>query len=466
LISVYDSTFNKLTERFFKSSYWPDEKTIAPLVNNDKVFLMLYKELYYRHIYSKREQPTMSQRHESWVNYCNLFDYIMNEGEKGLALPHQWLWDMIDEFIYQFQTFVLNRSKVQNKTAEEVEFLKNNPNVWGVTSVLRYLHALRSESNILALLKHDQELEPRDYSVLQALGYFSIIGLLRVHCLLGDYTLALRMLEPLDLTKKGLFSRVAACHISLYYYMGFAYLMMRRYVAAVQAFTNILVYISRTHQYHRRSYQYPQIVKKNDHIFYLLAVAVSLCPRKIRAYDDNIEQTLREKCGDKIQRIQRGDPAPLGELFAKACPKFITPAQPDWSTGETGLQDYHQNARNLQMRVFMEDVQQQAPISTVRSYLKLYTTISIAKLASFLDVDEATFRNYLLCFKHKTRMLAWSGGSALSGDWTTSSDVTFYLDKGMVHIADSKVARHYADFFMRNINKFEAINNRLARKEV
>lgn len=34
------------------------------------------------------------------------------------------------------------------------------------------------------------------------LGYFSIIGLLRVHCLLGDYTLALKMMDNIELNKK------------------------------------------------------------------------------------------------------------------------------------------------------------------------------------------------------------------------------------------------------------------------
>jgi translation initiation factor 3 subunit L len=34
------------------------------------------------------------------------------------------------------------------------------------------------------------------------LGYFSIIGLLRVHVLLGDFTLALKVMENVDLNQK------------------------------------------------------------------------------------------------------------------------------------------------------------------------------------------------------------------------------------------------------------------------
>jgi len=41
----------------------------------DEFFLMLYKELYFRHIYSKLT-PTLEQRIASFANYRALFDYL------------------------------------------------------------------------------------------------------------------------------------------------------------------------------------------------------------------------------------------------------------------------------------------------------------------------------------------------------------------------------------------------------
>jgi len=85
----YEATFNKLTDRFYKSTPWPSAETIAPLVGNDAQFLLLYKELYYRHIYSKL-QPTMEQRVASWKNYCDIFDMLLNtEAPVDLQLPNQ-----------------------------------------------------------------------------------------------------------------------------------------------------------------------------------------------------------------------------------------------------------------------------------------------------------------------------------------------------------------------------------------
>ena len=49
--------------------------------------------------------------------------YTDSDGPVPLELPEQWLWDIIDEFIYQFQSFCVWRSKVKSKTEEELALL-------------------------------------------------------------------------------------------------------------------------------------------------------------------------------------------------------------------------------------------------------------------------------------------------------------------------------------------------------
>ena len=43
-----------------------------------------------------------------------------------------------------------------------------------------------------------------------------------------------------------IFGKVTLCHITLFYYVGWSYLMMRRYVDAIKTFSNILFYIGET----------------------------------------------------------------------------------------------------------------------------------------------------------------------------------------------------------------------------
>ena len=67
------------------------------------------------------------------------------------------------------------------------------------------------------------------------LGYFSLIGLLRVHTLIGDYHSGLKALYPLNINDRtNLFApKIAGCNIALYYYGGFCYMMMRRCVCVM-----------------------------------------------------------------------------------------------------------------------------------------------------------------------------------------------------------------------------------------
>ena len=46
-----------------------------------------------------------------------------SDGPVTLQLPDQWLWDILDEFIYQFQSFSVWRSKVKSRTEEELSLL-------------------------------------------------------------------------------------------------------------------------------------------------------------------------------------------------------------------------------------------------------------------------------------------------------------------------------------------------------
>uniref|UniRef100_A0A8D3BM00 Eukaryotic translation initiation factor 3 subunit L n=1 Tax=Scophthalmus maximus TaxID=52904 RepID=A0A8D3BM00_SCOMX len=416
---VYENSWNKLTERFFKTSPWPEAEAIASLVGNDAVFLILYKELYYRHIYAK----------------------------------------------VSFQSFSQYRCKTAKKSEEEIEFLRNNPKIWNVHSVLNVLHSLVDKSNINGQLEvytsgGDPESVAGEYgrhSLYKMLGYFSLVGLLRLHSLLGDYYQAIKVLENIELNKKSMYSRVPECQITTYYYVGFAYLMMRRYQDAIRVFANILLYIQRTrNMFQRSTYKYEMINKQNEQMHGLLAIALTMYPMRI---DESIHTQLREKYGDKMLRMQKGDLQVFEEQFSFACPKFLSPVVPNYDNVHP---NYHKEPFQQQLKVFAEEVQQQAQLSTIRSFLKLYTTMPVAKLAGFLDMTEQEFRIQLLVFKHKMKNLVWTSGiSALDGEFQSASEVDFYIDKDMIHIADTKVARRYGDFFIRQIHKFEEVRTYL-----
>lgn len=110
---------------------------------------------------------------------------------------------------------------------------------WNVYGVFNYLQALVEKSMIIKILELEKEgleqftaTDGYDYSggsnVVKVLGYFSMIGLLRVNCLLGDYHTGLRCLLPVDTSQQGVYTSVIGSHITTIHHYGFACLMLRR----------------------------------------------------------------------------------------------------------------------------------------------------------------------------------------------------------------------------------------------
>ena len=106
---------------------------------------------------------------------------------------------MLDEFVYQFQSFAQWRSSPKNKSEDELELLAEAQQIWSCYSVLNVLYSLVHKSQINEQLRAEKEGKSAEEvaeiageygakPLYRQLGYFSLICLLRVHVLLGDAT--------------------------------------------------------------------------------------------------------------------------------------------------------------------------------------------------------------------------------------------------------------------------------------
>lgn len=207
-------------------------------------------------------------------------------------------------------------------------------------------------------------------------------------------------------------------------------MMLRRYSDATKAFANILLFISRTKQLQHRSSVYDQLQKKADQMYALLTICIALTPTRL---DDSIHSVLREKYGEQLSKLTKGggrgelDEKILEELFLFACPKFINPIPPEWDQLEL-ISD----PTTHHLSVFKQLVKSEGVVGTLRSYLKLYKSIEMEKLAGFLDVDKDALRELLLVFKLKAKQVRWddvnSKGGLLRGENSKLTDLDFGID--------------------------------------
>ncbi|KAK5282535.1 hypothetical protein LTR40_003159 [Exophiala xenobiotica] len=358
------------------------------------------------------------------------------------------------EYQASLETKYRNRVARTAPNEEEAQVLKENPNTWGCYSVLNVLYSLIQRSQIneqLAAQKRGEDPnsvagEYGSRPLYRMLGYFSIIGLLRVHCLLGDFSLALKTLDDIEMNKKAMFARVMAAHLNTYYYVGFSYMMMRRYADAVRMFSHILVYVSRTKNFQKGNQQFDAIAKKTEQMYALIAICVSFAPTRL---DDTIHTALREKYGEKFAKLQRGGPDSLPvykELFQSACPKFITPTPPDFDNPSLNIDPVEHHTD-----IFMDEVKNTLYNPTVKSYLKLYTTMDLKKLSSFLEVEPEKLRSWLLVNKQRSRQIRWTEGGLLDGETVNGSELDYAIEGDLIHISEAKQGRRLVDWYLRNL---------------
>uniref|UniRef100_A0A183C6A0 Eukaryotic translation initiation factor 3 subunit L n=1 Tax=Globodera pallida TaxID=36090 RepID=A0A183C6A0_GLOPA len=460
---LYEHGFADVTDRYFSEKMWPDEKIVEKVVGTEnRLFIILYKELYYRDLYTRMQRVTLMHRFHSYMNYQRLFSEILNQKDPNdpqsyiavnLQLPNIWLWDIIDEFVYQFQTFCLYKANPSKRTAEEIEDLhelEQSQDAWNIYPVLNILYSLLTKSQINEQLKAIREGgEPDEVAdefgrndLYFKLGYFSLIGLLRTH---------------------GLYNTVPSCLVTLHYFVGFSHMMMRNYAEAAKIFIICLLYIQRTQnlqqqmqpQQRNKASKYDVIGKTNEQLFHLLTICLSLQPQRI---DESVQSQLHDKFGERMLRMANGDIDEFRNAFQQGCPKFLSPTTVVYEGSSVAKEPLIR-----QCNAFLEGIESQISLPILRGYLKLYTTLPVQKLASFMDVADPeldSFIGKLLTFKMIVTELGKETIDKSEGADDTT-DLDFYVDKDMILIADTKVARRVSEYFIKQIGKLREITRKV-----
>jgi translation initiation factor 3 subunit L len=147
---------------------------------------------------------------------------------------------------------------------------------------------------------------------------------------------------------------------------------------------------------------------------------------------------------------EEGLPA-FEELFIYACPKFISANPPPYhdpallSTYLATLSPSLEPAQH-HLTLFLSDVRGQLAVPTLRSFLKLYTSLDAKKLAGFLDKDEEDVVQEMMVMKQSSRSVSrviggdkekgsddrngtGAPGGLLDGQTISTSDLDFVIDE-------------------------------------
>jgi hypothetical protein len=140
------------------------------------------------------------------------------------------------------------------------------------------------------------------------------------------------------------------------------------------------------------------------------------------------------------------------ELFLYACPKFISANPPPYDDQEqlaAYAEDPSPEPAQRHLALFLADVRAQAAVPTLRSFLKLYTSLDAAKLAGFLDADEEEMVQQMMAVKAASRSVSRVGHerNLLDGQMISTSDMDFVINEVSYRIVrSSRILCCFPDF--------------------
>ncbi len=205
----------------------------------------------------------------------------------------------------------------------------------------------------------------------------------------------------------------------------------------------------------------------------LLAILSHICPKSV--LDDTIASIVRDKHGTNLSKIENGEEG-YEDLFVFACPKFVNAAVPDYSQALVPGSPAMPDAYKLQVHHFMNEMAAHATLRKMRSYMTLYTSINVDKLASFNDMKVEEFEPWLVCFKNKLRQLERGivttsaetaakgvarGVSSTQDKIGTALDIHYNVAGDVVHVDEAEKTRRFETYFMKQISNNDDILRQL-----
>lgn len=402
-----------------------------------------------------------------------------------MVISYQWACDLVSEFVYQFQGFCQYRTLINNKNEDEISILENNPDLWSVGIVFRILNDLVR----VAKLNNSKQGGIESNRIHEVLGYFAIIELARLECLLADYHSSLKwsaMVVPylqgasssanqgqasslINGVPVALYNTIPICHINVYYHAGVSLLMMHRYTDAMRIFNEIIMHISQRllkqgNIIGNRPGTQLQLQRMLDRILALTGLCVVLYPcvyssaasssstdtqrhhgNGVQVISDQAKEMIEAHLGDKYRQLQNGDALIFENIFENSTPKFISAALPNYHVKDEDENYVCHDAIKTQLHVFGSRIRQELSTLKLKSYLKLYTSIGIDKLSRY-DGDnsssEDSMVSKLLSMKHKTAEVQASAGFSNVPN-VSILDVNYHID-GNVLVIDNANAHKAA----------------------
>lgn len=472
LNGVYNE-FTELSLNMFRSSRWPAPELLEAKLKKSSSdgkksstsdAILFYTEMYYRHAFQQRlpkstNGPSFKEQDKSFKNFVALFNKFLLPSD--LNLPMQWLWDIMNESLYQFRRFHQHRLRLADHSEEDIAVLKAEPYCWHPQTMMNYLTAL-AKSGGYTPAHYGTPLDTSKVSEFhRSLGYFAIVSLCEIHTLLCDYATAVEVTAPI-IGERGPAAMVMNARITLAANLGFSNLMLRNYNVACRLLSHIVL-DNRSLHLNAEKYRDMMLMHRLKQVHATLALAAALAPNY---HDDYVLNILRD--GGLQDLVNNRSSAALAQLFARAAPRFVDPCVPNYAA--TPKTNHDEDLANLQRSLLIGQAQSTLKSQRVVKFLRMCQSVTLEKLGQFLRgrvksedksepaLSEEEVATLLLAAKRQCMRNPKKQNEGRGRD----SSLNFYVAGDTVNVSLAQSRQQHGHIFTHQILDLEDILHKLS----
>jgi len=375
--------------------------------------------------------------------------------KEEIVLPIQWIWDILDEFLYQYQAFCQFRARIRDEDDSNFQaLLKTSEDIWNLEKVKWVFTSCVEKSKIIKPGKNQLE----DIPVIKPLhyfGYFSLVCLLRLHVLCCEYAAGLKAVEPIEMKKLGIFTKAFPCLITLFYYAGFCYLMTKRYKESVKIFETVLSSYIKYKQFFSKSFQAESMNKQADKMLNLLAVSLKFYQIPL---DENVSSLLKERLGDKLERLNKYDQNAFSDCFSYGCPKLIPPIINKEHIKTYGFDRNIMELVNQQKDVLLGEFQKIKELNNLDGVLRLYSSIKLDKLAKVMKLTPDQLKDLINLYIERNTINVKDNlfeQTIVRKLIESVPKIELVVENDLIKINESVGKTNFSKIFIKNISKLD-----------
>lgn len=195
--------------------------------------------------------------------------------------------------------------------------------------------------------------------------------------------------------------------------------------------------------------------KNADKTLFLLAISLVFYPTSV---EETLANHMKERLGDKLEKLNKYDLGMFSEAFGYGCPKFINPIK---NMHDFKIMAFEKNIVepiNVQKEILMEKFKKIQNLNNISAVLKLYTKIPVVKAAKVLNTTVENLKEMLEVYKlrNETNFKNTPFESTIIKRFVKiSRQLDFKVENDMIIVDEVVQTQDYSKVFAKQIQKID-----------